>query len=97
MVISVSDSEILEAKRATDVNGVGCEPASAASLAGLRSLVQRGTIASDASVVAVLTGHLLKDPLPPSAGSYTEKRKPLQVDATLAAIESVLRTNRHHS
>ena len=38
------------------------EPASAASLAGVRELVRRGTIEADERVVCVLTGHLLKDP-----------------------------------
>jgi threonine synthase len=97
MVISVSDAEILAAKREIDMSGVGCEPASAATLAGVRSLVQQGSIASDATVVAVLTGHLLKDPMPPSAGSHTETRTPVEVDATLAAIETVLSSARSHS
>ncbi|HZX68204.1 MAG TPA: hypothetical protein VFE70_04930, partial [Candidatus Elarobacter sp.] len=38
-----------------------CEPASAASLAGLRRLVAGGSVARDADVVCVLTGHVLKD------------------------------------
>jgi threonine synthase len=41
---------------------VGCEPASAASVAGVRALVARGVIGAHEQVVAVLTGHLLKDP-----------------------------------
>jgi threonine synthase len=62
MVISVSDEEIIEAKVTIDRAGVGCEPASAASLAGIRQLRQRGIITPGQRVVAVLTGHLLKDP-----------------------------------
>ena len=46
-----SDAEILEAKAAVDASGVGCEPASAASVAGVRELVRRGTIAPGARVV----------------------------------------------
>jgi threonine synthase len=42
--------------------GIGCEPASAATLAGIRKLTVAGTIAPDADVVAVLTGNVLKDP-----------------------------------
>jgi threonine synthase len=61
-VVAVSDEEIFAAKRIIDSSGVGCEPASAASVAGVRSLVQRGDIAPDQRVVAVLTGHILKDP-----------------------------------
>ncbi len=61
-VIAVSDEEIFAAKRVIDEAGVGCEPASAASVAGVRALVARGTILPSDTVVAVLTGHLLKDP-----------------------------------
>ena len=42
--------------------GIGCEPASAATLAGLRKLISTGIVTHDADVVAVLTGHVLKDP-----------------------------------
>jgi threonine synthase len=62
VVESVTDEEIFAAKRVVDRCGVGCEPASAASVAGVRALVARGEIKRDARVVAVLTGHLLKDP-----------------------------------
>jgi threonine synthase len=62
VVIAVTDDEILAAKGVIDRAGVGCEPASAASVAGVRALVASKTIAPDADIVAVLTGHLLKDP-----------------------------------
>ncbi len=62
VVTAVSDAEILEAKRVVDRAGVGCEPASAASVAGVRRLVSEGTIGAGARVSAILTGHLLKDP-----------------------------------
>jgi len=42
--------------------GIGCEPASAATLAGIRKLAAAGVIARGSDVVAVLTGNLLKDP-----------------------------------
>ncbi|MEP6621819.1 MAG: threonine synthase [bacterium] len=61
-VASVTDEEIFAAKRVIDECGVGCEPASAASIAGVRALVQGGVIHPNERVVAVLTGHLLKDP-----------------------------------
>ena len=61
-VVAVSDEEIFAAKSVVDHAGVGCEPASAASIAGVRKLVASGEIARGARVVAVLTGHLLKDP-----------------------------------
>jgi threonine synthase len=61
-VAAVSDAEIFAAKRVIDSCGVGCEPASAASVAGVRLLAERGIIGDGERVVAVLTGHLLKDP-----------------------------------
>jgi threonine synthase len=61
-VVAVSDEEIFAAKAVVDHAGVGCEPASAASIAGVRKLVAAGEIQSNARVAAVLTGHLLKDP-----------------------------------
>jgi threonine synthase len=60
-VLDVSDEEIAEARAVIGRDGVGCEPASAASLAGLRRLVADGGVAPDADVVCVLTGHVLKD------------------------------------
>jgi threonine synthase len=59
---SVSDEQIFEAKAALAKDGVGCEPASAASVAGIQKLVRSGKIEEGADVVAVLTGHQLKDP-----------------------------------
>ena len=60
-VLDVADDEIAEARAVIGRDGVGCEPASAASLAGLRRLVADRSIARDADVVCVLTGHVLKD------------------------------------
>lgn len=61
IVTQVSDEEILRAKAVIDRAGLGCEPASAASVAGVKQLVGRGMIGPDERVVAILTGHLLKD------------------------------------
>jgi len=60
-VIAVSEQEIADAKAIIGRDGVGCEPASATTVAGIRKLVSNGFIRSDESVVAVLTGHMLKD------------------------------------
>ncbi len=60
-VARVSDDEILAAKSWVDRVGIGCEPASAASLAGVRKLVAAGQIDPEAKVIGVLTGQLLKD------------------------------------
>ena len=62
LVAQVTDDEILQAKAVIDRVGIGCEPASAASVAGVKQLVSRGVIQSTERVVAVLTGNLLKDP-----------------------------------
>src|SRR5829696_4991668 len=62
VVLSVSDAELLEAKAAVDAAGVGCEPASAVSVAGIRQLVRSGQVKPSDRVAAVLTGHILKDP-----------------------------------
>src|SRR5215211_5721618 len=61
VAVAVTDDEIMEAKAQIDRVGIGCEPASAASLAGVRKLVESGEIRRDATVVGVLTGHVLKD------------------------------------
>jgi threonine synthase len=60
-VISVSEQEIADAKAIIGREGVGCEPASASTVAGIRRLVADGVIDPDEDVVAVLTGHVLKD------------------------------------
>jgi threonine synthase len=62
VVREVTDQEILDAKARVGAGGLGCEPASAASVAGARKLRQEGVIGQDESVVCILTGHQLKDP-----------------------------------
>ena len=62
VVDQVSDQAIVDAKVAVDAAGLGAEPASCATVAGLKKLVAAGVIRSDESVVGVLTGHVLKDP-----------------------------------
>ena len=60
-VITVTEQEIADAKAMIGRDGIGCEPASATTIAGIRKLVADRSISEDESVVAVLTGHLLKD------------------------------------
>jgi threonine synthase len=62
VVEKVSEQEIADAKAQIGLAGIGCEPASAATLAGIRKLRAAGVMRADEDVVAVLTGHLLKDP-----------------------------------
>lgn len=62
LVEKVTDQEILDAKAQVGRGGLGCEPASAATVAGTRKLVAKGVIDPGQRVVCVLTGHPLKDP-----------------------------------
>jgi threonine synthase len=97
-VVSVSDEEILGAKAEIDRVGIGCEPASATSLAGLRHLVADGTIPPGSSAVCVLTGHVLKDAdavvnyhFQDHAGAPRPgANRPVRVEASLAALERTL-------
>ena len=96
VVLSVTDAELMEAKAAVDGCGAGCEPASAASIAGLRALVRTGVVDPAERVVAVLTGHVLKDPAallqyhretdppPPRAN------RPVEIEAKLEEVEKQL-------
>jgi threonine synthase len=61
MVIDVTDEEIGQAKSQIGQDGIGCEPASATTLAGIRKLRDESKLQRDATVVAILTGHALKD------------------------------------
>ena len=87
----------MEAKAAIDAAGVGCEPASAASLAGVRELRRRGTIGPGERVIAILTGHILKDPglllkyhqeMDPAPAWAN---RPIEVEPNLSEIERVLK------
>jgi threonine synthase len=61
-VEQVSEVEIALAKAEIGADGVGCEPASAVTLAGLKQLVKQGFVKPGESIVLILTGHVLKDP-----------------------------------
>jgi threonine synthase len=60
--VAVSDEEITDAQRSLAAEGVGVEPASAASVAGLKKLRESGEVGAGEDVVCLTTGHLLKDP-----------------------------------
>jgi threonine synthase len=57
----VTENEIAQAKGELGAEGIGCEPASATTLAGLKKLVRSGFVKSGDSVVLILTGNMLKD------------------------------------
>ncbi len=90
VVVTASDPEILEAKSVIDRAGVGCEPASAASVAGIKRLALSGLIEPGARVVAVLTGHLLKDP-DILVGGGLLKKAVKEIDPTLAAMAKAVK------
>ena len=62
IVESVTDEEILEAKAHVDSAGIGAEPASCATVAGVRKLLANGEIKPKETIVGILTGNILKDP-----------------------------------
>ncbi len=87
VVTQVSDEEIINAQKMLAAKeGIGVEPASAASVAGLIKLLKQGEIEKDERVVCITTGHLLKDPetVIKVCGS------PIEVDANIEAIKAVL-------
>jgi threonine synthase len=75
VVRKVNDQEILDAKAQVGAGGIGCEPASAASVAGAKLLRQQGVIGADDRVVCILTGHQLKDPTATVAYHTTDQEK----------------------
>jgi threonine synthase len=94
LVTTVTDREILEAKAVVDAAGIGCEPASAAAVAGTRRLVREGVIRRGDSVVAVLTGHVLKDPgvvMDFHSRRGPHRNPPVTVEARLSEIERLVR------
>ena len=62
VVREVTDQDIIDAKAQVGAGGIGCEPASGASVAGARKLREEGVIQPSDRVVCILTGHQLKDP-----------------------------------
>ena len=74
LVREATDQEILDAKAKVGAGGLGCEPASAASVAGARKLRQEGVICKDERTVCILTGHQLKDPTATVAYHSTDQK-----------------------
>jgi len=61
--VKVADDEIINAQHMlARLEGIGAEPAGAASIAGLKKLVEEGIVEKGETIVAVVTGHALKDP-----------------------------------
>ncbi len=99
VVEQVTDQEIMDAKAMIDCAGVGCEPASAASVAGARKLCSMGIIGGDETVACIITGNILKDPdatinyhlskLDGIASTYPNK--PEVIDATIEAVKKAIK------
>jgi threonine synthase len=89
---SVTDEEIFEAKKMLAEDGVGCEPASAATVAGVRKLVRAKQIDWHADIVCVLTGNQLKDTeyIMRHRSEVQESRQRLRVEPDLGALRKAL-------
>jgi threonine synthase len=85
VVEQVTDAEIMAAKREIDRLGIGCEPASAATLAGVKKLRAAGVMREGERTVCILTGNILKDP----EANY-QPDQVIEIDATIKAVEQVL-------
>ncbi len=101
IVEEVSEIEIAQAKAEIGAEGIGCEPASAVTLAGLKKLLRRGFVKKDEMVVLVLTGNLLKDPdftmefhrgelFSENAQLNVYRHRPVVLDASLKAVIQTL-------
>jgi threonine synthase len=96
VVTAVADEEIMNAKAIIDSAGIGCEPASAASVAGARRLINEGVIKPDETLVGILTGNLMKDPAATvdyHTGQWPDAayaNPPVQLEPTLDAVKTVL-------
>lgn len=87
LIEAVTDEEIVEAyKLLARCEGVFCEPASAASVAGIIKLARQKRLPGEPTIVCVLTGHGLKDP----DRAIAESARPTVVDATLQAVEHAI-------
>jgi threonine synthase len=92
-VTAVDDAAIMQAKSSVDGVGIGCEPASAAGLAGIRRLVSEGVIQPGERVLTYLTGHLLKDG-DANAAQYLEggagESRVIAIDPTADALDRAM-------
>jgi len=84
--VAVTDAEITDAQRALARDGVGVEPASAASVAGLKKLRASGEVDADERVVCLTTGHLLKDPAAAAAAGAEPTPVPADTEGVLEVL-----------
>jgi len=94
IVESVTDDQILEAKAHVDGAGIGAEPASCATVAGLKKLIENGIVKPKETVVGILTGNILKDPQT-IVDYHIEKHgelanPPVDIEATIEEVKRFL-------
>jgi len=89
VVEEVTDEALMQAKREIDEMGIGCEPASATTLAGVKKLRASGAMREGEQIVCVLTGNLLKDTDAIMRNVPAERM--IEIDATIGAVEAALR------
>jgi threonine synthase len=89
IVEQVTDDELMLAKHEIDEMGIGCEPASATTLAGVKKLRAAGVMRDHERIVCVLTGHLLKDT--DAIMRNVPAERTMEIDATVDAVENALR------
>jgi threonine synthase len=88
IVEEVTDDELMLAKREIDEMGIGCEPASATTLAGVKKLRASGVMRDGERIVCVLTGNLLKDT--DAIMRNVPPERTIEIDATMDAVERAL-------
>jgi len=88
IVEEVTDEELMLAKREIDEMGIGCEPASATTLAGVKKLRASGVMKDGERIVCVLTGNLLKDT--DAILRNVPAERTIEIDATIEAVEKAL-------
>ena len=88
VVEEVTDDELMAAKREIDEMGIGCEPASATTLAGVKKLCASCVMRDGERIVCVLTGHLLKDA--DSILRNVPSDRTIEIDPTIEAVEKAL-------
>ncbi len=88
VVEQVTDDELMAAKRTIDRMGIGCEPASATTLAGVRKLRAAGIIHPDDRIACILTGHVLKDA--DAVLKNVDDGQIIEIDPTVEAVERAI-------
>ncbi|MEO8033147.1 MAG: threonine synthase [Acidobacteriota bacterium] len=88
VVEQVTDEELMAAKREIDRMGIGCEPASATTLAGVRKLRAAGVIRADERIACILTGHILKDT--DAIMKNAPQSQIIEIDPTIEAVEAAV-------